>query len=260
MAASCLLLAIQSILQSGKVSLQGGDAYSKYYSISSLEKFTYDRDSMDAVLDLLIEEAENLIGEKLGDQKEAVLANLETIKELELYDDGEQTQCIVNNIFSKKVAKFYTFMYAFNPSQNKDEFDVEQLSSYIDARLGDKIIILYNSKKTLFGKRSWQELKYIPATINEKTVTNALKISLAPFILRKSPAPSKIVDYLITNAKQNTEVVTSDDERRQVYDPLTKMMKVETNPAVLKLIPTKWLACSGEFEVEKANSDWEFTY
>lgn len=260
MGSSCLLLAIQSILQSGKVCLKGGDYYDKYYSIATLEKYTYERESMDAVIDLLISEAEESLSDKLGDQRDAVVSNMELIKELELYDDGDQTICVVNNVFNQKISKLYTFMYAFSPSSAVDEFDVEQVSSSIEARLGDRIIILHHSRKSVFGKRKWDELKYIPATINENTVTNALKIALAPFILRKSPSPSKLIGYLIDSAKQNKDVSTSDDERRMVYDPLTKMSRVETNPAVLKLIPTKWIAASGDFVTESENSEWEFTY
>jgi len=219
--------------------------------VTAIERNVVEKAYINDFLSFMVDDCLGSLSYKLGDQKAAVASNLEIIRDIAALDDGPASASVVNQVFDQNKGKMFTWMYSFKPG-NKDVI-CETLTISFSLRLGDNFVVLYRTKKSIFGKREWQEKKLVPAAISAQSVVDNLAIGLAPFLFNATPAPSIVMEELKTQAKNTPYVAPSDDERRTIYDPIKKLYVVVDDPEILKLIPTVWSKSTGSFVLPSTN-------
>ena len=237
---SLVVLAVKRVMDKGTSAYKDatGDRYNSFYSNSVLEQTTFPLSSSTDYLNYVIDDCMGQLSSKLADERDQIVSNLEIIRDLDTLSDGAASATAINQFYDNGKGKFFTFMYSFIPNSNS-EVDAEQLTSSFNIRLDDQVIVLYHSKKTLFGTRKTEERQKIPAVISKETVINSLSIAFAPFVFNTIAGPSTIISDLMAQAKA-TKTTTVKDTHRMVYDPITKSSVLVTDYSVLKVIPTKW--------------------
>lgn len=257
MSESLILIAIKNAMNRGKGSFSMVDRYSTYYTSSQLEKSVFPVENAPDYLDFAVEDCMGYLSSKLGGERDAIVGNLEIIKELALLEDGIQSGCAVNQLYDGAKGTFHTFMYNFEPK--KKEIVAESMVVSFKIRLSATFTVLYNTKKTIFGKRTYEEKQKIPAVISKQTVVDSLSIAFAPYLFTGATVPSTIISELKYQANQLKSTTVSDDDRRTIYDPVKQMNVVVTDPEILALIPPRWITVSKVIEPKVAsNSNWEF--
>lgn len=255
---SLIVLAVKRAM-TNTISEASSDRYSTFYTHTSLESNTFPLSSATDFLDYTISDCMDKLSKNLASEKDKIIANLEIIRDLDALEDGAASATAINQVFDKNKGKMFTFMYSFVPNEKTKEVTAEQLSLSFKCQLADKIVVLYHSKKTFFGKRTVTEETKIPAVISKSTVVFNLAIAFAPLVNNRISAPSIIMKDLKEQA-QSVKNTIPNDTHRMVYDPVNRMSVLVTDPEVLKLIPTKWEKVIFETTTVPAKNDYAFEF
>ena len=236
------------------------DRYNTFYTRSILESNTFPLSASTDFLDYAISDCMDKLSKNFANEKDKIIANLEIIRDLDALEDGATSATAINQVFDKNKGQMYTFMYSFVPNDKTKEVTAEQLTLSFKCNLADKIIVLYKSKKTFFGKkREVQEETKIPAIISKDTVVFNLAISFAPLVYDRFKSPSLIIEDLKAQARATKQTVPN-DTHRMVYDPINRMSVLVEDPEVLKLIPTKWESVIFETPVTPDLPEYPFEF
>ena len=241
---SLIIIAVQTVLNKGKNKFSQLEQFSSFYMVTSIEKNTVPKNMINDFLTFMVDDCMGSLSKSLGDQKNSIAANLEIIRDISALDDGPASACAVNQVFDQSKGKMFTWMYSFHP-KNSDVIS-ETLTISFDIRLYGNFVILYNTKKSIFGERRWNERKYVPPSITTQTVVDTLCIGLAPFLFNTAPSPSFVIEELKNQAK-TTPYISPNDISPILYDPILKSYVKVNDPEILKLLPTIWVKSSGNF-------------
>lgn len=254
MSESLLLIAVQLVLNQGAATLQGGDKFSSYYSISAIESYNVIPSRMSSFVSVLADEVDSSLSSRLGDQKECVIGNLEIAAATEAWDGGVAKQTVVNMAYDEDKGKMFLWMYRFAKKGNNVKAEI--VSSSVKLSAAATFVVVYHSKAGILGNTTWSENQYIPSTVSANVATQGLAISLAPFILNRANCPSELLKELVAGAKTQTgRGVTKSDRLRSVSRSAFSR-SIATDIASIICVST-----GGTFNVPVKNTnDWEFSY
>jgi len=256
MSESYLLLAVKSAMGKGMSAVQGGNKFSSFYGISSLNVAVVPMYNMGGYIGVMIDEITSSVSNKFGQFANDFRDNLEMVRDLEAYHyPAEKINC--NSVYDNGHGTMNVWVYRFCPINREQDCQCEEMSVSLNFRLADDIVILYHKKKSWFGSKSWTEKKRIPAAVRAIDFINALCICIAPLLQTNLgvQTPTGLATELKESAALHPNVIPSDDIRRTIYDPIKKMNVVVNDPAILALIPPKWEICHSEQVIPTAN--WE---
>lgn len=253
MSESLLLIAVQLVLNQGTATLQGGDKFSSYYSISAIESYNVIPSRMQSFVSVLTDEVESSLSSRVGDQKDCIIGNLEIAAATEAWDDGVAKQTVVNQIYDQDKGKMFLWMYRFAKSGNNVK--VEIVSSSVKLSVAATFVVVYHSKASIIGNTTWSENQYIPSVVSSSVATQGLAVSLAPFILNRAHCPSEILKELVAGAKTQNGKGSKSDKLRGV-NRAQFSRSISSDLASLICVST-----GGAFNVPVSNhNNWEFSY
>ena len=236
---SLVILAVKRVMDKGTSAYKEAvDIYNTFFSNYMGESITFPLSATNEYLDYTIGNCMSQLSSELADERDQIVSNLEIIRDMDTFSDDSASATAINQFYDNGKGKFFIFMYAFFPKPNS-EVDAEEESFSFNIRLDDQVIVLYNSKKTLYGTRKTEERQKIPAVISKETVINTSSIAFAPFVFNFFPGPYSVMEDLMAQANA-TKTTTAKDTHRMVYDSVTKSTVLATDYSVLKDIPTNW--------------------
>ena len=225
----------------------------------TLEVVSVYNSQMGDFIDDTIKHCIDSIGSNLKKYRNEITDSLHEIKECKTYLKGVDKAMFCNTMYDNKVGEIRIFVYAFIP-ETSEMTKCETFDLRANFRLQETCLTFTQMKKKLSGgKKTWAETQHIPAGVSTADFVKYLSILLAPLMYSKDNDTSVIRKILAEHALTVPDTMPSDDARRTVYNPMTKMSIVATDPEVLKLIPTKWVYVTSQ-QVEAATNDlfWEF--
>ena len=253
---SLFLLAVKRAMRSPS---SNGNTFASTSFKDTFEEVSIYNTQMGEFIDDMIQECMSSISPKLKKYKNEIRDSLLEAKEFETYIEDVDTGTFCNTMYDNNVGDLRVFVYAFIP-ETSEMTKCETFDLRANFRLQDTIITFTQTKKKLFGgTKTWKEQQRIPAGVTAQDFVACLSILLGPFMYSNDKDTSGIRKTLAEHASTIPNTMPSDDARRTVYNPMTKMNVVVTDPEVLKLIPTKWVYVTSQ-QVEAATNDlfWEF--
>jgi hypothetical protein len=260
---SLLLLAVKRSMAYGKEALKGGNAFSSFYGISSLEQATVPMSSMNDYIDVLVDECVEKLPSSLQGFRQQVVDTLREAQDFETYLYGDDSNTFCNTFYNDRTGKISVFVYLFVPNDAANTVKSEYMSIDLSFRLADIAVTLTRMKKRfLRRKKVWTEIRYIKPAVKFTDFIVALSMCISPLIDTSLgvSTPDGLVTELKNHANSVPDTIPSDTPRRTVYNPLTKMNVVVESEEVLKLIPGRWEVVTSEiFEnAQNSNTYWEF--
>lgn len=257
---SLFLLAVKRVINSGVE----GNPFMSLHTTSTLERYVLDNSELPSFIGEMADQCMKKINGKENYREELVetlLMNQKISQDYGTLVDKYSDSSILSEYES---GRYSVFTFLFIP-EDDDTTKCEVMDFYVNLVLGDTIIVLTNVHKSwLTGDTISHELRKIPPSLNIADVINALVWAIAPMFSGKQElAPSQLIKDIREEAEKIPDKVPSDDHRRKLVDPITKMKVLVTDPVILKLMPAKWEyfmtkdASQGFKRYKK--KDWEFT-
>lgn len=259
---SLLLLAIKRLMGSGDMK---GDKFETFHSVTGLEHYEIGIQDLPEFINIFADDCAHRIS-GLQSEKQSMINFLrfesDLIKNIKTLPNDFRDSSI-NSIYDKGSGMFYIFSYVFR-KLNSDTVSCETIEVSVRYKLADLIIVLTRVSRCLFWSSSSQEYRRIPPAYSYSNVINALMIAASP-LLSSPSAPKSLVNDLKDAARNTPDFVPNDNHRRKVIDPITKMKVVVTDPAILRLLPTKWEYVSSNdikygFRRHRIPFDWKFEH
>lgn len=247
---SLLLLAVKRAINIGnaKIYIQ----HQRFYSNTDYSTYEVSAEDVPGFLNALVDQSFNNLPESLKKHKAELIDTHVTW-------DGLKYEMCCNTFYAVNKGRLYFFTYCFQPKDDLKSIQAETLSFEITCRLAATCICSTLMQRTSMGHRKFDEKRYIKPAVTNKDFIDALTLAVSPLLGSFDiKTPSNIGYELQAQAFETPSTIPSDAPRRTVYNKYKQMSVVVTDPAVLKLLPSRWEYVSTKVIIR--NNGYVFEY